>query len=98
MEQLAKNRPVRRAGNDRLHEGLLQPAIDKVCSLIDGKRIGEYAWPGGQPQKCQQANPWQSDALSTGERLLEPPSCGFVVKGIPVDGVDQQVGVNEDPF
>ena len=95
MEQMAENRPMPQAGPDRLHERLIEPGTDKIRSLFHGKRIGEYARTGRDSQERQQTRPWQSNSLLTGERLLKPLSGGFVAGSIPVDGVDQQVGVNE---
>lgn len=95
-DQLAENRQVART---RMHDGRgrpIQPGSHQIKSGIHGQRAPEQARPGGEPEECEKNSPRKADGFRSGQSRFQPGLRFPVQRGVPVDGVYQEVGVEKD--
>lgn len=87
--------PMCLAWADEGNVRLCQPFVDKTNGMLDRKRCTQDAGARGNPDEGQNYDPWDSDSGITGQCTFEPPACSSVMRGIGIDGIDQEVGVEQ---
>ena len=96
FQQAAQNRPVMLAGCHRLDARLLQPRLHKRQSNGGRQRAAHDAGAGRDPDEGQDHDPGQPDRGRVGQRSLEPAPGRRVPRSIRIDGVDQEIGIDQD--
>jgi hypothetical protein len=94
-EELAEDRPVTLAGAHRPDVRLREPLLDERHRPLGRQRLLEDPGTRGEAQEREDHDPGEADRRRSGERALQPSARGAVMGRIGVDGVDQDVGVDE---
>src|SRR3989304_4821460 len=71
------------------------PPLDHTRRLLDGERPTGDSRVRSQPKETEHSAPGESDGLATLQRLDQPRTCDRVPVRVFVDGVQQDVGVDD---
>ncbi len=75
--------------------GLAEPGVDAVHRLVDRQWRLEEALTRGKSNEGEERNPSKADGNTPRERIVEPGSRLRMVGRVLVDGVEENVGVDE---
>ena len=73
--------------------GMVESVIDPAKRILQSKRVGENAGPGGQPDEAKQGDPTEADTARFDESGFQPCACWRVLRAVAVDGVQQHVDI-----
>src|SRR5438270_8150444 len=73
-----------------------QPASYLIPCFADRLRVLEYARVYHQPQKGEEAGPWQTDARNTVKLPIEPIPSAMVLSERTDASIDQDIGIDQN--
>ena len=95
-QEVAQHLSVAGAWMDYGHRGLFEPGIHDVEGSFDSEWFWEHIRSCRQTKESEEDNPRKANCFRSGKRGLPPRFRFGVPRRIFIDGVDEEVDVNED--
>ncbi len=97
-EQVPEDRPMIRTWTNRCDERQSQPFVHVGQRLLRFQRVLENCAPSRDPDEGKNNDPRQANFGRRGKCTLDPLTRRLVHGNVGIDGIDENVGVQEDHF